>query len=577
MLLFFINFSCRKIELQAPVPEAPITANTDTTVNNFFKLFENTDPVVTGIRNNILRQQSQKPFVDKFVNYAGYPVWDKAVIKNALENTSSTRVAERGENTSKVIFIPLAPANDSIIKSILKVKIEGSDTSFKMLYRWQYNEHGYKKNKKFNNADQVALMFMGLESYTFGHKDFKINDTLLLKDSRLKERIHISSFNKNTSDKTMRLQLVKVTICYQVSCFPDNRAEKTTSTIYCENCADFDVWEDDGFGGGGGGGEGGPGGGDGNNGGGGGWQDDPCAPTNPTRNTVSMKLAPCDGGDDEEAPWLPDAPPLLPEDGYQLTADDIRIFNQLAAEDMEADDNYYNKDCKGTLRGGNHKWPGTMAHWIIQVDYICNNVTSGEIEYAIPGSSAAGNRGYADMVNLQSNEIFEIKKYDDIGNGVTEVERYVNGAKANCPVAAGSSTPTWRKGANYTAKTLPTNTPGTYLQVALAAPGVISYKYINDANPVPSPITVPTSALDKLKTLVNKIKQHVDDADKILAQYMRENPELVNYLKGAAYTSAIAIVVGTIAEDILSGGAGVLDDWASFSLAYRIVRFAWAL
>lgn len=211
------------------------------------------------------------------------------------------------------------------------------------------------------------------------------------------------------------------------------------------------------------------------------------------------------------------------------------------------------------------------------IDYICTNPVSGEIEYAIPGSSAAGNRGYADMVNLQSNEIFEIKKYDDLDNGETEVQRYVENAIANCPVAAGSSTSKWRKGVNYSAKTLPTNTPGTYLQVSLAAPGVITYKYTNDANPVPSPFVVPTSTLDKLKTLVNKIKQHITDADQILAQYMRENPDLVNYLKSAAYTSAMAIVVGTLAEDLLTAGGGVLDDWASFALAYRIVRFAWAL
>jgi hypothetical protein len=211
------------------------------------------------------------------------------------------------------------------------------------------------------------------------------------------------------------------------------------------------------------------------------------------------------------------------------------------------------------------------------IDYICTNPSSGEIEYAIPGSSTNGNRGYADMVNLQSNEIFEIKPKTLIGQGQAEVLNYVNGANSNCPVAPGSSTTSWRHGVNYPSKSLPTNTAGTYLKVWLAQPGVIAYEYDNTANPIPAPFVVPSTTLDKLKTLVNKIKQNVTDADRILAQYMRENPDLVNYLKGAAYTSAVAIVIGTVAEDFLTLGGGILDDWASFALAYRIARFAWAL
>lgn len=35
-------------------------------------------------------------------------------------------------------------------------------------------------------------------------------------------------------------------------------------------------------------------------------------------------------------------------------------------------------------------------------------------------------------------------------------------------------------------------------------------------------------------------------------------------------------ISGTIAEDFFTAG-GIADDWASFSLAYRIVRFAWKL
>jgi hypothetical protein len=56
---------------------------------------------------------------------------------------------------------------------------------------------------------------------------------------------------------------------------------------------------------------------------------------------------------------------------------------------------------------------------------------------------------------------------------------------------------------------------------------------------------------------------------------LHQYPELVTYLKTAAVGAAVAIVVGTIAQDFSSGGAGILDDIVCLRLAYKIVRFAW--
>jgi hypothetical protein len=64
---------------------------------------------------------------------------------------------------------------------------------------------------------------------------------------------------------------------------------------------------------------------------------------------------------------------------------------------------------------------------------------------------------------------------------------------------------------------------------------------------------------------------------RIISEYMNENPDLVNYLKGAAIGAAIGIIVGTIIEDFATLGGGIADDLASFTLAYKIVRFAWTL
>jgi hypothetical protein len=184
-----------------------------------------------------------------------------------------------------------------------------------VIYKWQYNQNGYSDNTKFNSANQTALLFMGLESYTFGNYDFKINDSLLLRANRLSDTIHIESFNKESSERLMLLQQVKVHICYTVSCSGPITRSRIATSHTCQECVDFYEWEDDGTGSGGSGG-GGVGGGGGTGGGDdGGWQDDPCTPTGGSTGPQNRvwQLAPCDGGgsgDGGDDPWLP----VLPED-----------------------------------------------------------------------------------------------------------------------------------------------------------------------------------------------------------------------------------------------------------------------
>jgi hypothetical protein len=76
------------------------------------------------------------------------------------------------------------------------------------------------------------------------------------------------------------------------------------------------------------------------------------------------------------------------------------------------------------------------------------------------------------------------------------------------------------------------------------------------------------------KTIVDKLKNNMPSFEIIISQFCHDNPELVTYLKSAAITAAVAIVVGTIVEDFATAGVGIADDWASFLMAYRIVKFA---
>lgn len=88
---------------------------------------------------------------------------------------------------------------------------------------------------------------------------------------------------------------------------------------------------------------------------------------------------------------------------------------------------------------------------------------------------------------------------------------------------------------------------------------------------------MPASVVEKFRHLINRLKQNFHKADEIMAEYLNQNPDLLIYIKNAAIGAGVAIIVGTIIEDIITVGAGIADDWACFVLSYRIIRFAIAL
>jgi len=274
--------------------------------------------------------------------------------------------------------------------------------------------------------------------------------------------------------------------------------------------------------------------------------------------------------------------PLVPyQCNYIPTQHELEVYNQLDMEDDVSDQNHQNLDCQGTKRTGNIYFQGTKEHWMIQLDYVIKNPIFGDVEFAIPNSSINGNRGYADIVNLQNKSIFEIKPNNLTGqnSGAAEVANYVQKANQYCNTTMPMSVP-WSGGVTFNTTVLPTSSPGRFLQAKLStvSPAVVLYQYLKTNNPQPAPpITVPASVIEKFKHLIDRLKNNFQEADKIIAEYLHQNPELLNHIKSAAIGAGVAIIVGTILEDIATAGIGVADDWACFVLSYRIIRFALAL
>lgn len=252
------------------------------------------------------------------------------------------------------------------------------------------------------------------------------------------------------------------------------------------------------------------------------------------------------------------------------TADNNRILNLLKQEDA-ADDAAANP-CTGTGRSGNIRWPGTLEHWMIQFDYVANNPGALR-EYMIPGSSGKlnGNPGYADIVNELSKEMFEIKPDNPTGEaaGAAEIQIYVTQGNLNCPPTGGG---TWKAGTNYPTRYLPDpKNPLNQLEARLGENGVILYiSKPNNGNPKTVPVILPENLAEKLKNLLKQIAATPSTMQQQILAFLRANPSVVPYLKGAA----AGIIVATILEDIATEGIGIADDWESFVVARTLWRMS---
>ena len=205
---------CKKLDLcQTPHFLQTDTDSLSPVLEKFFDTSKVSNAMINSIARKIYRQEKEKPFVEKFVKYAGLPVWIKSMIFKAKPVSTIATRSGRKDSSSNIAFIPLSIVRDSTLHAILRVSITVQDTTFNMLYRWQYKRKGYEKKEGVNNARQTALLFMRLENVVYGNKVFKINDSLLFRrnDSTI-NYIHIDNFNSGQDND--RLALIAIQTCY---------------------------------------------------------------------------------------------------------------------------------------------------------------------------------------------------------------------------------------------------------------------------------------------------------------------------------------------------------------------------
>ncbi|SJZ84203.1 hypothetical protein [Sediminibacterium ginsengisoli] len=607
LLASTLFLSCRKMDITR--------TSEDVTKEKFFTNHRSGDATETALITFLQRKNETKPFIGQTVANIGYPRWDKMMKKGAKMSRISvngsgiqTNLTQSGSN-GDVYYIPFARDSQNNVNAIMIIKTSQTDTTISYACDWQYKGLLYSDPSK-SQAQKFALSFMMFDKIVFGHTDFRVTDKSLFSNNAHPDANSISlRIGKKEGMQTVKTDMMYYSEnCEDVTIFFTNCpyireigycAGPNGSCDRCPSCPSVQMdltfcygqWLDDGLGGESGGNGGGGSGGDGSGGSGGGSgpPPNPCeggGNNNDSKNDVlqeKIKLSGVDPNDPCAPGWEPGDPDPEPDPEPQMTIAEKAIFDQIDAED-NADDNIIAGGCHGTNRTGNIQWPGTLEHWIIMYNYVVENPIAGEVEFKIPGASSTGSGypGYADIANTLTGEMFEIKPdgLPGLTRGRAEIQTYVTLANQNCAMSPNAIAPAWQKGFNYTTKYYQAKRPNEYLEASLAENGVIFYRYI-PKNTVPNivPVTFTQSNLVKLARLAQKLTQNLSNTDAVIAEFFRDpdNASLLNYIKAAGYGVAAGIIVGTIIQDIATFGGGIVDDWASFTMAYRIIRFVKAL
>lgn len=150
----------------------------DTTIDKFFELSSNANPLLHRVVNDLKLQEQHKPFVKNFIRQHGYPKWEVAKYEivqkqNAVATTPDT-----------IIIIPTLLGDEEFVKSLLEVKLSAS-AWYRIIDGFNLEEYGYNPVADQEYSNKLVSTFIYFEQLLFGEKLYKFTDKdLFLDDSR---------------------------------------------------------------------------------------------------------------------------------------------------------------------------------------------------------------------------------------------------------------------------------------------------------------------------------------------------------------------------------------------------------
>jgi hypothetical protein len=177
-LVYFIS-GCKKSDI-SPEKLSEITTNPN---GKFFDVPGDAPLIIKTISASIKKHDEKKHFLPGFIRLVGYAKWSKAKIFN-LEQNSTTGRLSGDQSEGRLIYIPFVKDSQNYVNSILTVRINASDTIYRMLHAKRYKSFGYETSDPTKwNAKDVFHLFSEFDNSVFGHKKFLVKDTNLFKPS----------------------------------------------------------------------------------------------------------------------------------------------------------------------------------------------------------------------------------------------------------------------------------------------------------------------------------------------------------------------------------------------------------
>lgn len=211
--LIIILFSCKKtdsIRDEAPPP-----------VDRFFSAPSNSPKEIKAIAQALKKQNDQFNYLSSITKRAGYPRWDKARIANYDKGTITARGSE--EASGEFVYIPFVKDSDNYVNALLAVKMDGSDTVYRMIYATNYKAFGYDTSDHSKwSARDVFNIFTSFDYSVFGHTKFWVKDTNLFKPESDSSYVIVTRVSNTTQSSSARASIYTVAECtaYTVCTYP---------------------------------------------------------------------------------------------------------------------------------------------------------------------------------------------------------------------------------------------------------------------------------------------------------------------------------------------------------------------
>ncbi|MCP9750695.1 hypothetical protein [Ferruginibacter sp. HRS2-29] len=287
--------------------------------SRFFNDHVSSNSIVNAAAGFVKAQNEKYHFTGKIIEKIGYPYWkDALVLKMPVQNKSGRGGSGNVQDSAEVVYIPFVRDSQRLVNSTLRITMGSTDTTFKFLQDWQYEDTATTGME----GKDLAIVLMTLHNRVFGDTLFQMTDSTIIErnDGKTVKYVSLNTgiapIDGSPTPGLLIAYEYTMTICYSqwvplhngqlTGCAPGANCPFYYQHTWCESVS-WTEYEDDGMGSGGGGTGGSGGGGTG----GGGWTPPNCG--GPTGGRVAHRgNEPCTPGGGGGG-WIPipdDDPPV---------------------------------------------------------------------------------------------------------------------------------------------------------------------------------------------------------------------------------------------------------------------------